>query len=640
MSGWNESASLALMMDAALKGTAILGVAWLTAFVMRGRSAATRHAVWTAAFAVLLALPLLSLLLPALPVSASGALAPAFLIQTSAASSGTASVPGASPAVTASGPVSRSWHPDGRQAILLFWILGTLAGMTQMLAGWAAMVRVRRSARPFAPTPGFPPDVEILESPKGSMPATFGVFRPAVLLPAEAVEWSDARKRVVLLHELAHVRRGDGATHLLARFALNLYWWNPLAWTAWRGFIKERERAADDLVLGAGECASEYAGHLLDIARALRTRPAVGWAAVAMARRSQLEGRLLAILDSNIRRGATGRFTLWAAAIASVVLVAPFAAIRAQEQPGKAPSDAVIASAIQQKNYQVLDRAAKAARAVRQYDVARKLLDSSLAIRGETSGTGSTTYGIGLLNLADFENSRNKVKDAQDLYARAAALLGSGPEAARANLHLGVLNMKHPDQAQAYFDRAQTAGPADPGLLKMWMAVVKQHQNNAQDADYLYQQALGMEDPNSESAATILEVYSQFLSRQDRSAEAAVNAGRAQAIRKAAGAPVPLKTTSGALRIGGGVSAPVLVSKIEPEYAQEARAAQLQGTVVLYVEIPPDGVPRNLLVTRGLGLGLDQKAVDAISQWKFKPGTKDGQPVTVAAQIEVNFRLL
>ena len=139
------------------------------------------------------------------------------------------------------------------------------------------------------------------------MPMTFGVFRPTVLLPAGASEWSPERLRVVLLHELAHVRRGDVAMHLLARTALALYWWNPLAWFAWREFLKERERATDDLVLHAGARASDYAGHLLEVARTLQPAPATAWAAIAMARRSELEGRLVAILDSGVNRRPSGR---------------------------------------------------------------------------------------------------------------------------------------------------------------------------------------------------------------------------------------------------------------------------------------------------------------------------------------------
>jgi periplasmic protein TonB len=96
----------------------------------------------------------------------------------------------------------------------------------------------------------------------------------------------------------------------------------------------------------------------------------------------------------------------------------------------------------------------------------------------------------------------------------------------------------------------------------------------------------------------------------------------------------------GAFRIGGGVSAPSVLSKVEPEYSEEARKAKWQGTVVLSVTVDELGRPKNIRVLRSLGLGLDQKAIEAVSQWRFKPGLKDGKPVPVMASIEVNFRLL
>jgi TonB family protein len=96
----------------------------------------------------------------------------------------------------------------------------------------------------------------------------------------------------------------------------------------------------------------------------------------------------------------------------------------------------------------------------------------------------------------------------------------------------------------------------------------------------------------------------------------------------------------GAYRIGGGVSAPAVLAKVEPEYSEEARKAKFQGTVMLYIEVDENGKPKNLRVVRPLGLGLDEKAIEAVSKWKFRPGFKDGKPVTVAATVEVNFRLL
>jgi protein TonB len=96
----------------------------------------------------------------------------------------------------------------------------------------------------------------------------------------------------------------------------------------------------------------------------------------------------------------------------------------------------------------------------------------------------------------------------------------------------------------------------------------------------------------------------------------------------------------GVYRIGGGVSAPSLIYKVEPEYSEEARKAKHQGTVVLYVVVDEKGQPRDLRVIRAIGLGLDEKAIDAVQKWRFKPGLKDGRPVAVAATVEVNFRLL
>jgi TonB family protein len=96
----------------------------------------------------------------------------------------------------------------------------------------------------------------------------------------------------------------------------------------------------------------------------------------------------------------------------------------------------------------------------------------------------------------------------------------------------------------------------------------------------------------------------------------------------------------GVYRVGGGVTAPVLLYKKEPEYSEEARKAKYQGTVLLYIEVDPSGKAVNIRVQHSLGLGLDEKAIEAVRQWKFKPGYKDGKPVTVAATIEVNFRLL
>jgi TonB family protein len=99
-------------------------------------------------------------------------------------------------------------------------------------------------------------------------------------------------------------------------------------------------------------------------------------------------------------------------------------------------------------------------------------------------------------------------------------------------------------------------------------------------------------------------------------------------------------TGGGAYRIGGDVSSPVLILKTEPEYSEEARKAKYSGSVLLTIVVDQNGVPRDIRVVRPLGLGLDEKAIEAVRKWRFRPGTKSGRPVAVQAQVEVSFRLL
>jgi TonB family protein len=95
----------------------------------------------------------------------------------------------------------------------------------------------------------------------------------------------------------------------------------------------------------------------------------------------------------------------------------------------------------------------------------------------------------------------------------------------------------------------------------------------------------------------------------------------------------------GPYRVGGGVKAPTPLETPDPEYSEEARKAKYQGVVVLWLVVGPDGRPKNIKIERPLGMGLDQKAVEAVQRWKFEPATKDGKPVAVQINVEVNFRL-
>jgi len=182
-------------------------------------------------------------------------------------------------------------------------------------------------ARDLARDLGVGRPVRLLRSAGPAMPMTWGIWRPVILLPAEADAWPLERRRDVLLHELAHVKRQDFLTQLIARVACAVYWFNPLTWLAASWLRVERERACDDHVLRAGAKPSAYASHLLEIARALRATPATSLASVAMARPSQLATRLLDVLDATRRRGVVAPRVAVPAWIAAAIVVIPLAAV-------------------------------------------------------------------------------------------------------------------------------------------------------------------------------------------------------------------------------------------------------------------------------------------------------------------------
>lgn len=199
--------------------------------------------------------------------------------------------------------------------------------------------RARGVARAVASQLGLRRRVRLLEGDHDALPMTWGVLRPALLLPRGAGDWPARRLEAVLRHELAHVRRLDALTLLAAQLACVLYWPNPLVWLAARRLRIEQEHACDDVVLRAGSRASDYAAELLAMARLLRGRRTAPLAAIAMAHRAQIEPRLAAVLDETRSRDVSRRWLRLACAAAAAVIL-PLAALepaRAQLPP-PAPS--------------------------------------------------------------------------------------------------------------------------------------------------------------------------------------------------------------------------------------------------------------------------------------------------------------
>jgi TonB family protein len=318
-----------------------------------------------------------------------------------------------------------------------------------------------------------------------------------------------------------------------------------------------------------------------------------------MARRSQLEGRLLAILDSSQDHGTSARVSPLVAALLAIGLIAPLAAVHAQSNTTQTPASALSAS----NSFQAM---------IQSGDVARERRDFS---------------------------------QAKMLYTKALTAVKSASETATAQIRLGIVELgnKNATQAMDDFEQARRADSAQTSEAVMWMAIAQRNQNNLEAADGLFQSALAAENLDSAAAATTLELYAVLLRQEGKQDEANKMQVQADTVRKAEEAQaVATSHASGpdVYTIGGDVKSPVLLSKLEPKYTEEARIAKYQGTSFLAVEIAADGTVRNVQVLRPLAFGLSEKAIEAVSKWKFKPGTKDGQPVAVSAHVEINFRLL
>lgn len=322
-----------------LKATAVLLLTLGVALLLRRASAGTRHLAWLAAVAVVVAMPALGAALPdlrilPLPATATGtgaelALAPEAPTVTRR-EEGVAPAP-APPATDAAAGVTaeasgsaatadlaarlRGWLEGARWGRILFlvWLTGTLLVLGRLAHSAFTLRRILREAEPLSSQDWATPLYEaadrlelaeaprLLRSDRVAMPFACGLLRPTIVVPSSAEEWPAARRRAVLFHELAHIRRKDLFGHSLGRIACALYWMHPLVWAAAYRLRAESERACDDLVLSTGTPASEYADHLLQILVGVRAHdaPAV---ALPMGRRREFEGRLLAILDPALRR--------------------------------------------------------------------------------------------------------------------------------------------------------------------------------------------------------------------------------------------------------------------------------------------------------------------------------------------------
>jgi beta-lactamase regulating signal transducer with metallopeptidase domain/DUF4097 and DUF4098 domain-containing protein YvlB len=336
-----------------IKATLMIALSLGIVFSLRAATAALRHAILLVALTGSLALPILMLVspswnLPVLPAISANA---TNLWTSPTRQPDTRNLGGdlSTTAREAGSPVTSqakgsSVLPNARNfgssaGLALLWVFGTLAVLAWLATGHLRLRRIASRAWPLdsadwqealrqeGEIAGVGKQVRLLASPETNTPLTWGLQRPIILLPEDAPDWQQEHRRVVLRHELAHVARGDAFAQLLAGVACSVYWFNPLVWIAERRLRAECERACDDRVVASGTPAPDYAAHLLEVARSARSFGGPGFLSVAMARSTQLEGRLLAVLDESRRRtplSSRDRRLVVAASIAIVVMLCAF----------------------------------------------------------------------------------------------------------------------------------------------------------------------------------------------------------------------------------------------------------------------------------------------------------------------------
>jgi beta-lactamase regulating signal transducer with metallopeptidase domain len=342
LSGVPWIGGLALLLDVAIKGTVLCALAATATFVLRRSSAFVRSTVWVCAIVALMLLPAFSLQspvwnLPILPdltswshgsyeagLDKNGGDAP---MEPPAA---TVDAPSAAGGIGSTTFVGMPWYAWG----ILLWITGGVFCLAWYLVSQAGVQSIVRQARPacgkwtrllgkVSHDLDVGRDVRLLESDRLKAAITFGILKPVVVLPADCDDWPASRRRLVLSHELAHVKRWDTLTEMFALFATILYWFNPFVWFAVRRMRIERETDCDNAVLKTGVKPSDYAELLMNIAADLSASPKPVWQLSTISQSSNVKDRLMDILNSNVNRASGSRRSVILIGILAMSIVLP-----------------------------------------------------------------------------------------------------------------------------------------------------------------------------------------------------------------------------------------------------------------------------------------------------------------------------
>ena len=338
------------------KATVLSAGALVMARLARRRRASIRHVMLATAFIVLLALPVVTVVIPARQVAVPVPEPVQNILEVTSVLASAATMPSFTHTAMPPSGSRPSNVPPLSGLLSIAWAGGAVIVLAHMMTGLMRVRRTRRHGLPWldvgqllaimAPAP-LRRHVSILLDDGIDGPMTCGVVRPVIILPSNARQWPMEDLRRAVVHEMEHVRRADWVTLCLARFVCALYWFHPLVWAMWRQMRLEAERACDDAVLRDADPES-YADQLVTLAERLVSNRKAS-SALAMASRDDLSARISALLDRRLPRGRAG--SLWIAAVtvtAALVIatIAPLRAVavtRALPFPGASGASALVA---------------------------------------------------------------------------------------------------------------------------------------------------------------------------------------------------------------------------------------------------------------------------------------------------------
>ncbi len=289
---------------AIVRSSLVLGIGFVAVSVLRRQPAAFRHTILATAIVLAAVQPLANVMMPAWFIATPWTASPI----TTTTGAGVAEVETAT-SFEIIAPETASPMPAGAATVAIWvWSIGVTISALSMAtaAGW--LMWLGRRGRPangqwraiaaqLSHSLSIARPVDLRITRHHAVLATWGFYRPLILLPADAASWPEERIRVVLAHELAHIARRDWLIHIAAELSRAIYWFNPLFWIACARLRRDSEHACDDVVLESGISNTSYASHLVDLARAFRAHGRTWLPAPTMARPSTLERRIRTMLN-------------------------------------------------------------------------------------------------------------------------------------------------------------------------------------------------------------------------------------------------------------------------------------------------------------------------------------------------------